>query len=119
MNEILKEISEWKCDYQVANNIYLLQNNKLVAYIYEGTEDIIKLKKPIMFDKRYRKFIKIKNNELAKLLTKPVNNARLFNVKSKDKEYTVQVENDNFSCTCTGFTYRGKCKHIEAVKDKL
>jgi hypothetical protein len=118
MNETLKEISDWSCDYKIPNHTYFLNRaGKLVAYIKEGTDDIIHLKTPIFFDKRYRKFIKIKDKSIDIPKEK---NVRSFNVKSKDNEYIVSLENNTkFTCTCTGFTYRGKCKHIEAVKNKL
>ena len=46
MNETLKEISDWSCDYKIPNHTYFLNRaGKLVAYIKEGTDDIIHLKK--------------------------------------------------------------------------
>jgi|TARA_R110000787_G_scaffold43141_4_gene105990 hypothetical protein len=43
---------------------------------------------------------------------------------SKGDEYTVtQSAGDSreifFSCTCVGYGYRRKCKHIEGIKNKL
>lgn len=43
---------------------------------------------------------------------------------SKGDEYTVtQSASDSrqifFSCTCVGYGYRRKCKHIEGIKNKL
>ena len=69
-------------------------------------------------DKRYRKFIKVDNVELSKLIPKTKNtNIRTFNVQSKDKIYTVELDTlkNRYRCTCPGFTFRGKCKHIDAV----
>ena len=128
--EIIKEITAWNCDYNVPNNIYLLNGSgKLIAYIKEGEDIINQLKNPMYFDKARRKFIKIKHEGLSKLIkdekkdnTKRIksDNVRLFNVKSDNKNYTVEVtDNRYFSCTCVGFGYRGKCKHVEAVKDSL
>ena len=128
--EIIKEITVWDCDYNVPNNTYLLNNKgKLIAYIKEGEDSINQLKTPLEFSKSRRKFIKIQHDGLSKLIkdekkdnTKRIipKNVQLFNVNSNDKDYTVEVtDNRYFSCTCIGFGYRNKCKHVEAVKDSL
>ena len=36
-----------------------------------------------------------------------------------DYFYKIELDNSILSCTCIGFGYRGKCKHIEAVKNIL
>ena len=128
--EIIQEITVWNCEYKVPNNIYLLNKaGKLIAYIKEGEDIINQLKNPMTFDKARRKFIKIQHDGLSKLIkdekqdnTKRIipKNVQLFNVNSNDRDYTVEVtDNRYFSCTCIGFGYRGKCKHVEAVKDSL
>jgi len=36
---------------------------------------------------------------------------------SKDNQYTVVVDNSiAISCTCPGYTFRGKCKHLTAAE---
>ena len=128
--EIIQEITVWNCEYKVPNNIYLLNKaGKLIAYIKEGEDNINQLKSPMAFDKARRKFNKIQHDGLSKLIkdekqdnTKRIipKNVQLFNVNSNDRDYTVEVtDNRYFSCTCIGFGYRGKCKHIDAVKDSL
>jgi hypothetical protein len=128
--EIIKEITAWDCEYNVPNNTYLLNNKgKLIAYIKEGDSIINQLKTPLEFSKSRRKFIKIQHDGLSKLIkdekkdnTKRIipKNVQLFNVNSNDRNYTVEVtDNRYFSCSCIGFGYRNKCKHVEAVKDSL
>jgi len=128
--EIIKEITVWDCEYNVPNNTYLLNNKgKLIAYIKEGDSIINQLKTPLEFSKSRRKFIKIQHDGLSKLIkdekkdnTKRIipKNVQLFNVNSNDRDYTVEVtDNRYFSCTCIGFGYRNKCKHVEAVKESL
>jgi hypothetical protein len=34
------------------------------------------------------------------------------------EEYTVEFSGRYWSCTCMGFGFRGRCKHIEQVKQK-
>jgi len=36
---------------------------------------------------------------------------------SKGKMYTVSQNGKHYSCTCPGFTYNAKCKHIELVRN--
>lgn len=43
---------------------------------------------------------------------------------SKGNEYIVTQHGSDsrqifFSCTCVGYSYRRKCKHIEGIKNKL
>jgi len=35
-----------------------------------------------------------------------------------DKSYTVSVENHSYSCTCPGYGWRRKCRHIDGIKNK-
>lgn len=118
--EILREVSDWKVDYPCSHT-YLLNGDKIVAYIKEGDDEINIIKSNLKIDKRYRKFIKIKHDLLQQLIPKEKdNNLRIFNVLSKDKTYVVElnIKKDRYRCNCTGFTYRGKCKHIDAVAKK-
>jgi hypothetical protein len=41
--------------------------------------------------------------------------SRKFLVKGSKGEYTVTQNGKHYSCTCIGFKYHGKCKHITAV----
>lgn len=123
MYEILKEISEWSGGYSNCNHTYLLdKSSNIIAYEKCNTNEIVKLKTPLKIDKRYRKFIRVNHAGLSQYIPKEKdNNLRIFKVKSKDKEYTVTFDNRNsrMSCTCTGFSFRGKCKHVDAVQLKM
>jgi len=121
MLEILKEVTVWNTDNTVANHTYLLDGNKLIAYAKFGTDDIIVSKTQINIDKRYRKFIRDNHSGLSKLIKKQKTdpNTRVFKVQSGEKEYFVTNKSEKYTCTCTGFNFRGKCKHIDAVAKKL
>jgi hypothetical protein len=126
MSEILQEITVWKSEFPVPNHIYLLDNNSnIIAYV-KSDNTINQLKSRIKLDKRYRKFIKVNHTGLSKLM--PLDNGhdysiksnvRIFKVVSGNHDYKIEVNGNRLSCTCIGFGYRGKCKHIEAVKSKL
>ena len=37
----------------------------------------------------------------------------------KGTEYAVELHERGFTCECSGFTFRGKCKHSEAVLKRV
>jgi hypothetical protein len=104
--EAVKEITEW-ADGSKCNHTYLLDGTKMVAYIPFGKQDVTVFKNPITIDKRGRKFEKLKVNP--------------FKVKTKSSLVEVQgskgavyyVDPDAKTCTCSGFTFRGTCKHTK------
>jgi len=46
-------------------------------------------------------------------------NIRKFKVSGSKGEYFVTLSDKHFSCTCIGFKYHNKCKHITKVKQKI
>ncbi len=106
--EAVKEVTKWEGDIQ-ANHVYLLDGDKMVAYIKFGNGDPFYFKNPIRIDKRGRKFERLTKNPFDVKIK-----SDLIEVKgSKGNSYFVDpVEK---TCTCPGFTFRGTCKHIEAV----
>jgi hypothetical protein len=121
MLEILKETTVWNTDTPVPNHTYLLNGDKLVAYAVFGTDEIVISKSQIRISKRYRTFVQDNHSGLKKLISnkKPEPGVRTFKIQSKNKVYFVSGKNDKFTCTCTGFQFRGKCKHIDAVVAKI
>lgn len=120
--QVIKETTVWNTDYSVINHTYLLDNsNHLIAYARGDTGEIIISKsKTITIDKRYRTFKIVKHPGLEKLVkTEKQNGVRLFKVQSGQKVYNVEIRENGYICTCTGFSFRGKCKHGEAVAEKL
>ena len=99
-----QEITDWT----TPNHIYLLDGNNLVAYIKQGETEPFYFKNPIKgFDRSRRKFIELTDNPFE------VKVSSLREVKgSKGNSYF--VNDDEKTCTCPGFTFRGKCKHVEA-----
>jgi hypothetical protein len=121
MIQILKEITVWNTDFEMINHTYLLDGDKLIAYAVSGGDEIRLIKSELKIDKRGRKFIVSVHPGLKKLLSnqKKDPNERTFKINSKDKTYYVSLNKNKYKCTCTGFTYRGKCKHIDSVVAKI
>ncbi len=104
--EALRETTVWDIPFQ-PNHTYLLDGNRLVAYIKKGETQPFYFKNGIKgFDKRGRKFEVVKPN--------PFKEERKSNAitvtGSKGQVYTIDPEAK--TCTCLGFTYRGACKHL-------
>ena len=125
--EILKEVTQWDCEYHSLNHTYLVNNkNQIIAYAKNHSNNITVLKSRINLDKRYRKFIKDNHSLLSKLIIKYKSedniitdkDTRIFKVKSNNREYTVLLKDNVYTCNCIGFGYRGKCKHSAAVAKK-
>ena len=107
--QALKEITDWG-KHTAPNHTFLLDGNNLVAYIKQGEISPFYFKNPIKgFDKRGRKFVEVKPNPFKQ---KKVS-ATIAVQGSKGQTYYVDPEAK--TCTCPGFTFRGTCKHLEAV----
>lgn len=135
--EILREISQWDVEYRQPNHTYLVNaKNQIVAYAkWHSKTDVLIFKSRNQLDKRYRKFEKVEHSKLAKIakqfasedikkekeVIKPTKDVRVFNVKSKDKVYTVTFNKNSKQvvCGCIGFNYRRYCKHSDAVAKQL
>jgi len=91
---------------------YLLDGNNLVAYIKVNETQPYYFKQPIKgFDQRGRKFEKVDDS----LFTQSWVPAHTIEVKgSKGQTYTVDPEAG--TCTCSGYTFRGTCKHVKELE---
>ena len=106
--QAVKETTVWK-DGTTANHTYLLDGDKLVAYIKKDTKEPFYFKNPIKgFSRSGRKFEILKQSPFkVKISASTVTQV----TGSKGEIYEVDTETN--TCTCPGFTFRGNCKHIE------
>ena len=110
--EALRETTVWDVEYRQPNHIYLLDGDKIKAYIKWGEGPVEWLSGKIKIDRRGRKFEKV--------------DIRLFDVKEQKKDYilavpgskgnTYYVNTQEGTCTCPGFTFRGACKHTKELE---
>ena len=108
-------------DYRdaVPNGVYLLDDSKSKMYAFRPASGVIKtFKNPIRIDTRGRKFA-VNPVQYRTDLKEPEPEGRVWGVKgSKGDEYRVTELNSNYSCTCSGFKFRGQCRHITEIEGK-
>jgi len=98
------------------NGTYLLNDSKtkLYAYVRPGSGTPKQFKNPIKIDIRGRKFVE--SSTQYKIVTQEEPEGRVWEVAgSKGNVYRVTEANGYLSCTCSGFRFRGDCKHIKGL----
>ena len=111
------EITEWAAA-KSDNHIYLLDDSKskMYAYVKHGRGLPEKFSKPIRIDIRGRKF-KLNSVQFKIDVEAEVPEGRVIEVTgSKGDVYKVTELRGEYSCTCSGFKFRGDCKHIKGVQ---
>ena len=100
----------------MANGTYLLDDSKTKMYAFRPAAGEIKtFKNPIKIDTRGRKFV-VNPVQFKTKIQEPEPEGRVWTVKgSKGDEYKVTDVNGNLSCTCSGFRFRGDCKHVKNI----
>ena len=120
-----KEVTEWEGEFsKTRNHTYLFDGkNKALAYAKDGDAEIFVFHTPLTIDTRRRKFVKVKHKNLdtfAKTIQiKPKSNYPYWTVNSESgNTYTVELIDGKYQCNCTGYSYRGSCKHSKSVAEK-
>jgi hypothetical protein len=103
-------------DYRdaVPNGIYLLDDAKTKMYAFRPASGEIKtFKHFIRIDPRGRRFV-INPVQFETKIKESEPEGRSWTVKgSKGDEYQITEHSGNLSCTCSGFRFRGDCKHVK------
>jgi hypothetical protein len=98
------ETTDWKDS--VPNGIYLLDDSKTKMYAFRshaGQGEIRTFKNPIRIDVRGRKFV-INPVQFKTGLKEP---------EPEGRTWVVKGSKGDLSCTCSGFRFRGDCKHVK------
>jgi hypothetical protein len=109
------ETTQWSTP--TPNGIYLLNDSKDKMYAFRpsGTGNIKVFKNPIRIETRGRKFV-VNPVQFDTQAEEEQPLGRVWTVKgSKGDEYKVSELNNEYSCTCSGFKFRAKCKHVDSV----
>lgn len=110
------ETTEWT-DAKSDNHIYLLDDSKskMFAYVKFGKGRPLKFKQPIRIDIRGRRF-KVNPVQFKVDVEAEVPEGRVIEVVgSKGDVYKVTELRGDYSCSCSGFRFRSKCRHIEQL----
>jgi len=110
------ETTEWKGT--APNHVYLMDDakSKMFAYVPVGADHPTIFKKPIRIDVRGRKF-KLNPMQFNAVITPEQPEGRTWEVQgSKGDVYQVSEVRGEYSCSCSGFKFRGDCKHVKSVK---
>ena len=114
-----QELTDWDAEFTVPNHVYFLNDSKekMYAYIKAGTKAVIRFEKPMKFSTSGRKFKELKETFGFSIDDRP--EGQTWSVKgSKGDVYTVERIDGTLRCSCTGFKYRGNCKHIEGIENE-
>lgn len=104
MIEILQEVTEW--DTPTHNGVYHIgSDGKMVAYQTDQSSEVKEFSTPKMFNKSRRKFIKVGEYPEAEDVNVTVVTG------SNGNTYIIR----DGKCSCSGFKYRGMCKHINSL----
>jgi len=116
--KILQEVTDW-ADYAAHNHIYFADDSKskIYAYIKQGSDVVFEFNLPVKFDTRGRKFKPIGSNIWNFTPQDQLQpEGKTWQVQGSKEVYTVSQDDvGNMSCSCPGFKFRGKCRHIVDV----
>lgn len=94
---------------------YLLDGTDLVAYLRAGHSEPFYFKRPIKgFSKSGRKFQEVKPSPFTVSVSAEPD-AALIRVQGSKPNTWYWVNTELKTCTCSGYTFRGACKHVTAL----
>lgn len=99
-------------------HVYWMDDGKNKAYAYArwgNPNDVKVFSKPMMIDVRGRKFEPVRN--IFGFVDPAATGNKTWTVEgSKGNKYTVEQTDEGLTCTCSGFKFRGECRHLKEVE---
>ena len=110
--KVFEEITAW--EENTPNHTYFMDDSKSRAYAYipVGQTELFEFKTPLKLDVRGRKFREVPNT-VGFAPRNEVKTVTWTVTGSKGDSYTVTQEHGYLTCSCSGFKFRGKCRHTE------
>jgi hypothetical protein len=107
---------DWVGD--IPNHVYLLNDSrdKMRGYVPDGTDKLILFKNMLPFDARRRRLKPITNIWNWQDDTPKSTYPTWTITGSKGDQYTVSKTETGLTCSCSGFRFRGRCRHIDSVR---
>ena len=112
----MKFFQEITPDAQYPLHVYLLSDNReyMHGYVPRGQNQLTEFKTRYRFDTKGRKFQEVANDWGYQ--EPGVASVERWEIKgSRGDVYVVEREDGKLSCSCSGFRFRGKCRHIEEI----
>ena len=112
--KVLREVTEWATDIQ-PNHVYLVEGDKIVAYQPFGIGAVVHFEHRSRLDRARRRFVEetldpalwgVSVEKPAHIVTVP---------GSRGASYEVNLQEG--SCTCSGYQFRGRCKHLALASE--
>jgi hypothetical protein len=119
MAKFIKELTEWSD--ATPNHTYLVTNgrDKMLGYVRLGKGNLELFTQPLPFDTRRRKFKEVANT-WGYVEPELVNTANSWQIRgSSGNVYTIERNGDRLSCSCVGFKFKSKCRHIDNFKEPV
>jgi hypothetical protein len=115
--KVYQETTDWG-KAGVVNHIYFLSDSKDRMYAYINLEGKIdEVKTPYRFYTKGRTFKEIANRWGFSPREKLESVGETHRVPgSRGAVYTVTNDRGAWTCTCSGFKFRGQCRHVESLK---
>jgi hypothetical protein len=112
--KVLQETTKW--EGATPNHIYFTDDSKskMFAYVRAGTKAVFKFSKPLRIDVRHRRFQEIPDT-FGFSMNEPVAEKTWTVQGSKGNTYLVTLDENVYNCTCSGFKFRGDCRHIKGL----
>jgi len=113
--KILKEVTDWGLDYNIGGHIYFTNDSKdkMFAYIKASGQNIERFRVPMPLKVSGRKFKEIENTFGYTVDDKPLGFVKIA-FGSKGEKYTIAEVAGVYQCSCPGYKFRGKCRHIQS-----
>jgi hypothetical protein len=120
--KVFQEITVWDSDFAVPNHVYFLSDSKdkMYGYVREHDGLVQVFKKPHRFHTRGRKFKEVPDNwNVTVDETEPVEGRNWTVAGSKGASYTVTENHGLWTCTCSGFKFRNRCRHVSEISNTV